>query len=271
MKPKITDKEVFAALPEVFQKEYTPQEDGSWLLKIEPVDGLALGKVETMLKSLDSERKLREAKEKELGSFVDEAGKPLDAAKAREAMKKVGEMSTWKPEDKVREQIAHLKAEMEDTYGKERKELQEKVGRLERGLSDAVVDGAIMRGIAATKADPMIGQVVRGMVRPEFDETTKKYVPRVYDEAGNLRYYVKGETTRPMSELDLFDALKTDPRYGIFFPGTGNSGTGGTTPGKSGVAGKVTISRTESKNHQLWKAAEAKAKESGVPLEVVDG
>lgn len=273
MKPKITDKAEFAALHEVKQAEYAPQEDGTWMLKIESVDGLALGKIETMLKTIDTERKAREVAEKQLGSFVGEDGKPLDAAKSREAMKKVAEMSTWKPEDKVREQIAHLKAEMEDGYSAERKELQEKATRLERGLTDAIVDSAIMSGIAGTKADPMIAQVVRSMIRPEWDEATKRYVPRVYDDAGNLRYYVKdaSQTTRPLTPTERFEELKADPKYGIFFPGTGASGTGGTSPGKGAATGKVQITRSDSKDHSKWKAAEKQAEEAKVPLEVVDG
>jgi len=268
---KISDPQAFAALPEALQKEYLPQEDKTWLLKVDPVDGLNLGKIEGTMKALDAERKIREEKEKLLGTYVDETGKPIDPAKAREALKKIGEMATWKPEDKVREQINHLKAEMETGYAEERKAAAEKIAQLERGLTESIQDLGIYQGIATTKADPMIANVVRNMIRPEYDPATKRFVPRVFDEAGNLRYFVKGETTRPLSPIEAFEGWKSDPKFGIFFPGTGTSGTGGTSPGRGAPTGNVKITRSDARDHSKWQAAKKEAQERKVGIEYVDG
>jgi len=269
----IVSKEEFGSLDKALQMEYVPQEGGSYVLKVEPVDGLSLGKIEGAVRALDVERGAREKAEKALAQFIDDQGGALDPVKARSALKKVSEMKDWKPDDKVREQIEHLKAEMGDAFGKEKKALQDKIDLLERGLNESVVDAALMNGIAETKTNPLLADLLRGRIKPEMDPATKKFVPRVLDEQGNPRYELQGTEMKPMTVTGLIKSLESDQRYAPFFPGTGSSGTGGTSPGRSnGRPNQFTISRAEAQGPngtQRYQQLRAEAAKLGQTVQVV--
>lgn len=247
----IVSKEEFGSVDKAWQGEYVPQEDGSYVLRVEPVNGVSLGRIESAVKALDVERKAREKAEKAVADYIDEQGTPLDPVKARGALQKMAQMKDWKPEDKVREQIEHLKTEMGEAFGKEKKALQDKIELLERGLNESVVDAALMNGIAETKANPLLADLLRARIRPELDPASKKFVPRVLDEQGNPRYELQGTEMKPMSVAGFIKSLEKDKRYEPFFPGTGSSGTGTTSPGRSsGRPQQFTISRAEASGPQ---------------------
>ncbi|MBN2312360.1 MAG: hypothetical protein JXM79_00430, partial [Sedimentisphaerales bacterium] len=92
--------EAYNGLSNDLKKEYVKQDDGTYRLDVTPVGDFALENVKGLKTALSSERTAREAAETKLKSFDG-----LDGAKARDALKKVEEMTNWKPEDKVKEQI----------------------------------------------------------------------------------------------------------------------------------------------------------------------
>lgn len=267
----ILTKEEFGAVDKAWQGEYAQQDDGSYILKVDPVGGISLGPVAGKQAALDKERALREKHERTIAEFADDDGNPIDLGKAKSALKKVAEYGNLSKDDKVREQIAAAVAAAKEELGKEMKKLSDENAALNGHLDVSVIDADLNAAIAAEKADPMIRDVVRKYLKREVDPTTKKPVTRVYGEDGTLRY--NKDVTKPMTPQEFLASLKTDAKYGLFYPGTGSSGTGTTSPNRSsGGNGRVAITETDARDHGKWKAAQAAAQAAGQKFpEVVKG
>ena len=255
-------KEEFASIPKEWQSEYLPQDDGSYLLKVEPVDGLSLGPVAGKQAALDRERALREKHERTIADFADDDGNAIDIGKAKAAIKKVAEYGNLSKDDKVREQIAAAVAAAKEELGKEIKRLSDENGSLNGQLDVSVVDADLNAAIAKTGVDGMIRDSIRKYLKREVDPATKKPVTRVYGEDGALRY--NKDVSKPLDVVGLLEDLSGKPEYKLFYPGTGTSGTGGTSPGRPGSPlGRVTITESEARDHGKWTARTAEAAKVG--------
>jgi hypothetical protein len=213
-------------LSEEIRKEYKQRDDGKYILDVMSVDGLELAEVSKLQSALSKERENSRKANEKLKSFDD-----LDPAKAREAIKKVEEMATWEPEQKVKEQIEAVKSQMMDAHGKEKAKLQERLDKLSKSLEEAMIISVASQELAKEKGSvrllmPHIRQQTR------LREADGKFVVEVMGSDGNPR--LTGSDGHPMSISELIAEMKTQNDFASAFEGTGATGTGATgTTGKT--------------------------------------
>lgn len=216
----LVSKEDHAKLPEGIRGEYA-EKDGKFVLQVTAVDGYALEDVSGLKTALGRERDTKASLEKSMKAF-----EGMDAAAAKAALAKVGEMANWTPEGKVKEQIEALKAQLVE---KHLKELGEKDGLLKTRTSqlhEVLVTSAATEAIA--KAGGNLKLLLPHVERQiKADEVNGKMVAIVVDENGTTRISPKAGTTSPMTIMELVETMKLSQDYAVAFPGSGASGTGG--------------------------------------------
>lgn len=268
MKAKIT-KDEYEKLDKLLQAEYEEHEGDVYIAKVEPVDGLALDDTAALKKAKVAEQARADAAEAALKKY-----EGLDPAKARSALKKVDEMAGWKPEQKVQEQIEHLKREMDEAHGKEKTELQARITKLEGGIQKTIAVGALNAAIAKAKGKPaLLVPALLPRIRAVEDAKTGEWNVRVIGDDGNDRMSMKPNTQDWMSPDEYVETIvKKNPDYQPAFDGSGTSGTGGTSPGRVAVTGgKFQITASEASDPRKYQAMKAEAEKAGQPLQIVEG
>jgi hypothetical protein len=254
----IIKEEVLTSLSDDLKKEYKKQSNGTFLLDVTAVDGFALEDVRGLKSALSSERTTRESAENKLKSF-----EGLDVDKARDAIKKVQEMENWTPEQKVKEQIATIKTQMEEKHRGELTKKEEEVSMLTQQLQKKMIDSEAIKAISENGGSPKSASVLLYPIREltRMRKTDKgDFVVEVIGTDGNPRISPASGSTSPMSISELVAEMKNNEAYAPLFDGTGATGTGA-TPSTTTRTGKIT-------NEELGKLPPAerlkKANEMGI-------
>lgn len=262
------DKAKFDALSDDLKKEYKLQGDGSYLLDVNPVDGFALENTEGLRTALSKERTNREAAERKLDAFKD-----LDPVKAKEAIGKVAEMANWKPEDKIREQIAAVTQQLADKHTGEKTKLEERLTKLTRQLEKVLIDAEAATAIAEQKGSAtLLLPHVRATSRMRQTDTGE-FVVEILDDKGNVRLSPKPGSTAPMTIAELVGSMKTQTDFAQAFAGSGASGSGasgGGSGGGAGGTGQHTISAVDAKDVNKYRVAKEAAEKAHVQLVILD-
>jgi len=212
-------------------KEYKKRDDDKYVLDVTSVDGLELAEVTKLQSALSKERENNRKSADQLKAFDN-----LDPAKAREALKKVEEMATWTPEQKVKEQIEAVKASIIEAHGKEKAKLEEKLTKLTKSLEEAMIVSVASQSLAEQKGSvrllmPHIRQQTR------LREADGKFLVEVLGVDGNPR--LMGSDGHPMSIGELVAEMKTQSDFASAFEGTGATGSGAV--GSSTPKGRVSF------------------------------
>ena len=207
-------------ISEEIKKEYKQRDDGKHVLDVTSVDGLELAEVAKLQSALSKERENNRKAAEQLKAFED-----LDPAKAREALKKVEEMATWTPEQKVKEQVEAVKASIIEAHGKEKTKLDEKLKKLTASLEDAMIVSVASQALAEQKGSvrllmPHIRQQTR------LRDADGKFIVEVMGSDGNPR--LTGSDGHAMSINELVAEMKTQNDFASAFEGTGATGSGAT-------------------------------------------
>jgi hypothetical protein len=260
MKAKLTTEEHAQLSPE-FQKEYV-EKDGTFVLDVTPVDGLALDDARGLRSALQKERENVAERDRQLRDFKD-----LDPTKAREALTKVEEMANWKPEDKVREQIEAQSRQLTEKHEREiaakDTEINDLTGQLESHLVDAVATAALTEHKGNVK-----------LLLPHIRSKTKvmrengKFVARVIGEDGNTLVSMKQGSTDPMGVTELVGEMKNDPTFAPAFIGVDASGPGVSPHVKRTASGVHVISAADAAEPAKYRAAKEAARKAGVELQL---
>jgi hypothetical protein len=235
LKAKVTADE-YGKLDAAVKSHYT-EKDGSWILVVEPVDGVALEDVTGLRSSLERER----AKSKDMKSKLDAFGDVAPEA-AADAIKKVGEMAGWTPEQKVKEQIELQTKQVAEKWqaevAKREGMIRDLTGQLEENLITAQATGAIAKAKGRLR-----------LLLPHVKAATKlvkndqgKLVARVIDEKGTELISRRDRSDSPMSIEEFVESLRgSDDFAGAFDAvdagGSGSGGGGGggsSTPARPG-------------------------------------
>lgn len=220
-------------LPVALQSEYKAQADGSFVLDWEGVDGLVVENV-TELKSALSKERTGHAEARKLA----EAFKDLDPVKAREAITKFEEMKNWKPDDKVREQIAAIKSELDGKLKTETETRDKRIGFLVGELNRILVSAAAREALAqhgvTDSADLLLPHVERSLRAKEVDG---KFVTRVVDDQGNDRITGESGKSSEMSVKEFVGTMKADNRFKVAFPADNKKAGSGAAGGGNGAKG----------------------------------
>lgn len=231
----IIAKEAHEALHEEVQKEYKEQADGKFVLEVTSVDGFALEDITGLQSALGAERKKAKDAVDALKVFED-----LDPEVARTAIAKVGEMADWTPEQKVQEQIEHVKSQLVAEHTKAVDKKDGKIASLESQLNDLL----IVAKATTVISEKYEGASIKGLM-PHIRMATQMKTAEngdlsveVIDGNGNPR--VAGVTGDPMSIAQLVDEFSQSPHLKGLFPGSGANGSGATgEPGGGAPPGTI--------------------------------
>ncbi len=233
--PAKINEEAYTKLSEEIKKEYKKQSDGTFLLDVLAVDGFAMEDVKGLKTALSSERTQREAAESKIKSF-----EGVDAAKAREALKKVEEMANWTPEDKVKEQTDAFKKQLEDKHRGELGKKDEVLTTLTKQLEKVMIDAEAIKAITENKGSAtLLLPHVRNSTRMKQTEKGD-YVVEIYNNDGSTRISPIAGSTAPMTISEFVAEMKSNETFAPAFDGTGATGTGAATS-TSTSKGKTTL------------------------------
>lgn len=248
MKAIVSEAE-FGALGEAMQAEYTKQEDGRFLLKVDAVDGFSLENVEGLKNTVATLRQEVGDGKTKLKSF-----EGLDAAKAREAIAKLEEMKDWTPEQKVKEQIDAAVKEIKSKAETDLAGANETAQTLRAQLQKVLVDNAArtalgkMKLIDGVDVDLLMPHIHQAVAVKEVDG---QQVVRVRGEAGGDRVTMKQGSTEPMGLEEFVGLLPTMPQFKGLFASSGKTGTG-TTPNGNGQHTNVPVGSTSGSGEQTY-------------------
>lgn len=196
-----------------------------YVLDVEASEGWALENV-TGLKS--TVQKLREEsgeKDKRLEAF-----KELDPDKARDALKKLGEMKNWTPDDKLREQIEARTKEVAAAKDAEIKALSDRLAGITRGYEAVTVERALID--AAAKAKFIAPSIAPKLFREHVKlvEQNGNLVPAVVGNDGKPRTAVNNDGSIRQVSIEEFVAEQAKlAEYAPLIAANGATGTKGST------------------------------------------
>lgn len=246
--------ETIDAVPEAMRGLYA-ENDGKFILQVEPVDGFALEDVSGLKSTLGKEMTRRKALEKDVLKFKD-----IDPDKAREALAKLEELGNIDP-TKEADKIANTKfeaakAQLLERHNGELQTRDGKIGKLTKTVENLLIDQAATAALADAKGsvDLLLPHVQRHTRVRENDDGT--FAVEVVDKAGNARIgNGKGD---PMTIKELVQEMRQSDAFGRAFEGSGQSG-GGTPPGGGGggkpggrITSKADLNKLSRKERADW-------------------
>ena len=234
----IIKEETYNGLSDQLKPEYKKQEDGTYLLDVTPIDGFALEDVKGLKSSLGAARSERDAAQAQLRNFGD-----LDPNKAREALKKIEDMAKWEPEEKVKEQIEAIKAQLTDKHKTELDKKHEELANLTKQLEQVMIDELATKEIVAQggiKTSPtVLLPYIRGITR--MRQVDGKFVSEVVGADGNARISPATNSTGTMTIAELITEMKGQEAFSPLFNGSGATGSGATGSNTQRTGGRVNL------------------------------
>lgn len=202
------------------------EKDGIYVLDVEAVEGFALENVAGLKKTLSIELSGRKAAERKLEAFAD-----LDPEAARNALAKVEEMSTWTPDDKVKEALAAREKALNDKWSKDYAGVKASLDSTTKQLEKHLLDNAIKDAITERKGNVrLLLPHVRQQVKLHKTDDGQ-LVPVVVGDDGEPLFSKKsGSGTAHMSIAELVETIAKTDDFAPAFQGDGATGTQGRKP-----------------------------------------
>lgn len=211
---------------------YEKKSDGKFWLKVKTVGTVALEDVGALKQSNSEISAERTQLKDQMKKF-----EGLDPEIAHKAIAKLEEMKGWKPDDKIREQIADQVNQVKDAASREKKiletKLQETQGHLENMLLNNAADGGFFKHQFVEGGPDVLRPHV--LARLGIFEENGKPIARVKTATGTVQFSLKsGSGSTPMDVQELLDTMKAQKPFSHLFAGSGASGTGAKGSGDSG-------------------------------------
>lgn len=232
------------------QRPFYREDDGKFVLDVEPVNGFALENIEGLKSALGATRRERDEIQQKFKSFDG-----LDAAKARDALTKLEELSRIDPEkeaDKLAAQkLESLKSQMTDAHRREVEKLVKENSTFKGVALRFGVTDRISKALDAAKAMPDS--------RPVLEAYMSKYVKSSFDDNGTLSIQIVDDNGNPriadaqgnpMKIEDL--AIELRSKMPQAFEGKGAGGSGA-SPGGDPSGGGTVKKRSEMSNDEKAK------------------
>jgi hypothetical protein len=220
--------------PEAIREHYAEQ-DGKFVLSVEPVNGYSLEDVSGLKSALGKERTTRETLERQVVAFKD-----LDPDKAREALAKLEELGNLDPA-KEADKIANTKfeaakAQLLEKHAQEISQRDERNAKLSGAMDKLVRQAAATSAIAEAKGsvELLLPHVLAATRVKETEDGD--FIVEVVDAKGNVR--IGDAKGSPMDLKGLIAEMRGSDTYARAFDGDGQSGSGKTADqgGGSGMA-----------------------------------
>ena len=238
--------------------------DGRFVLDVEPTGGFALEDVTGLKSSLSKERQNARTAQKALDAFDG-----LNVDEAREALGKVGEMSTWTPDDKVREQINAREKQLTSKHVAELDKANGELTAIRGQLETQLIQASAMEAIASMGGNvQLLMPHIKSQTRMEMVDG--KFVAQVIDENGVPRVSMKTGSTDGMTINELVGSMRDAETFAPAFAGSGatGSGTASTSAAGSGANGNIKMSWEEAHNPEHYRAKKAQAESAGSNIEI---
>lgn len=229
LKPYVTSLD---DLPEGMGDHYKEMErDGEtiYVLDVDSQDGWALENVHGLKSAYEKQLKKGRELEQKLRKFRD-----IDPEKAREALDKYEEFTSWDPDKQVAEKIAAREKKLVETHQSELTSRDEKISKLERGLRSYLIEGKATEAILKANGRPrrpLLMEITSKMRPVELDDGT--YGIELVESDGSPMISRKPGTTDPMTVEELVELVRGDQDFAPFFEVTRASGSGSTGEGGS--------------------------------------
>jgi vacuolar-type H+-ATPase subunit I/STV1 len=198
------------------------EDNGKYILNVEPVEGYALEDITGLKNTLSSERKKREELETKYYDLKD-----IDPKAALEALQKIEEMESYDPEkdaDKIAGvKVEALKKQLVEKHTKELTEKEEKLGKLSSKLESLLIDSAAAQALSEAKGSvALLLPHIKSQTRVR--EVEGDYVVEILDKDGNVRIGNKDGDNMTIGEL--IEEMKASDVYARAFEGANQSGSG---------------------------------------------
>lgn len=238
-------KDEHAKLSDALRAEYTAQADGRFILAVEPheeevveagvkrVARYALEDVAGLRSTVSSTRSERDRLKDQLEQLKD-----IDPVKARDAIKKAGEMANWSPEEKVAAQIEAVKKALGDKHAGEVAAIQKKADKLRAQIERLLVDDAITKELVAAGANEQGIKLLPAQLKPRIrvnENSAGELLHEVIGEDGNPQLTNKVGSTEGMRIGELVESFKKS--FPSMFKGSGVTGSGAPGMGSGGRGG----------------------------------
>lgn len=224
---------------------YYQENDGKFVLQVEPINGYALENIEGLKNTLSKEMTKRKQLEKDVVKFKD-----IDPDRAREALAKLEELGSLDPSkeaDKlVSERLEAAKKQLLDKHAKDIEARESRIGQLTKTVENLLIDQAATAALAEAKGsvELLLPHVQR---HTRVREADGKYFVEVVDKDGNAR--IGNSKGDPMTISDLVQEMRKSETFGRAFEGSGQSG-GGKPPGNGGGGSPQIKRRSDLKTRQ---------------------
>lgn len=230
--------ENIADAPEAVRDFYSEQ-DGKFVLNVEPVGGYALEDVSGLKSALGKERTTREALEKQVVRFKD-----IDPDKAMSALQELEELRAIDPTkeaDKIADsKFNAAKAQLLEKHEGELKARDERSKHLSGTIDHLLREQRATTALAEAKGavELLLPHVLKNTRTVERDGG---FEVEVVDPDGNVRIDGKGNN---MSIKDLVAEMRQSDLYGRAFEASGKNGTG-MAPNSGSGGGTGTLKRSK--------------------------
>lgn len=234
-----------AKLSDTLKAEYTKGEDGMFTLAVEEVEGLRLDNTDGLRSTVKAERKRADDAESNLKASQ-KAFEGLDAAKAREALKRLEAIDAGEPDDKTKAKIASITRQLEEKRTAEVEPLQRQLAEREAEIDALTVDRSIADEIGKVKLIEGGGSLLlshikaKGLVRRVKNAEGKSEV-RVFGSDGIELMTREAGKTGMASVSELVGSVLRKEIPGLYVV-TDKSGSGG---GGSQAKGVINDSNTD--------------------------
>lgn len=228
----MTLKAVLTEAPSAELSGYYAENDGKWLLQVEPHEGYALEDIGGLKSALSKERASREDLSKQLQNYSKLDGKDLDGLLAAQQ-----ELEKLRASGGSDEALAIERKKIAAQFGEQ---LTEKETALKTAQSE--IDKLVRHNEAAQALSAAKGSV--DLLMPHVLQHTRTVskngaaVVEVLDADGNVRFNSKGAE---MSVMDLVEEMRQNDTYSRAFDASGHSGSGKLPTGSTGSTAKGDI------------------------------
>jgi hypothetical protein len=267
LKPIITSLEDVA---EELRPFYTAGEDGRHYLQVEQAEGFSLENVLGLKSSLAKERENARSLQARLAAFDG-----LEASQAKDALKKVGEMSDWTPGDKAREQLDMASKSMQAKHKAELEKVTAEMESLKGSLRNNLIRASATQALQKQggNIDLLLPHVEAQMQMKRDDQGQWKAA--IIDQNGIPRMSMKPGSIDDMDIDELIGTMRETETYSPAFAGSGATGIGSsgsaTTGSSSAQQGRThRLTWQDAKDPNKYKAAKAAAENAGSDLHIED-
>jgi hypothetical protein len=273
----VINEENFGKLDPVIQKEYKPLEGrhGYYILDAASTTLKTADGTSEQVFSLEDVRGLRDALEKSNANFhTTEARlrgfKDLDPDKAREALRRIEEMKSWKPGEEVERQIAAKVSEVQNKYDDDSAAWSAERDSLEEVINQMLIDGEVARILgeeslrgSAILLTPQVRARTR-VVKEEIDGKPKRRL-EVLNDAGQVALTKKQGKTNSMELRELLELMR-DGHFGADiargFYGSDKRGSGA-EGGEYSASGLRKLTEEEAMNPTKYREMKELAEKEG--------